>query len=712
MHAEDMNSVRVTHLPQAGPPIRAVGQNSAQLTAEAPPSALRNALHSQFCDADLTLDPEAYAELYARGQGNLLAGYNAMQSLGESDLQPILANMAAARTARLNSQRATMEARGYQGLMPARDLALTTGVTNPPAHWPPPAVEVNEAAWEGSLHAGSLHAPAPPPHTRPHTQPLLTGHLAVQGIDRSAFLHSENSFDMLTNTLDACMSDISTINRNAQRNDTTTRALAEASVAATRQLQLLSAQHRATQERAERVAEQLNAQSIQLNTQSGELRSMHGILTELQAQLVQLAQLTRPESQLDNMHVDAPQGDATDPQQQQGGSADQPQPGGEPDQQQPGGEPDQHAVTAEDPDVPPAIRLAFPETFSWQWSSPHNKWMVGNSQTFELSSYEDHLEKCHGRKTTAGSSGGAAPTTPAQVRLHTPPHFSGEKPDEHPELAIMGFEAYFESTNVPRHDWGKHMQFMLKGEALRAYSLIAVPLHRINSHPTWEQVKDIILSYQKPDAPVTARLKLARIQQTGSVTAFNALFNKLLAQVGPDPPSSTDLLQYYLGGLNKEIRSSTNPLGPQWASVQEAMKYHETKELAELALGAPRAPRYDRHHNNNNKPPLPRLKGVQAHKPRDSSRAWGGKDNRAPGGVKRPASAGSTESNPRKQHNGKGPSNADLARYFGRTINEAKSNPDAPCPFHSSGGKPSSHTRKECSVLRAYVGELVLKGSN
>jgi hypothetical protein len=210
--------------------------------------------------------------------------------------------------------------------------------------------------------------------------------------------------------------------------------------------------------------------------------------------------------------------------------------------------------------------------------------------------------------------------------LPTPPPFTGEGNDSDPELTLMGLETFFQSTQISREVWGQHVQPFLKGAALRAYKVIALPLYQTSQMPpTWEQIRSMLLSFRKIDGPVVARSKLLSLHQTGSVSAFNTLFNSLLSQVGPDPPSGTDLLQAYLQGLKREIRHSTSPTGTPWDSLHAAQEFHLTKELAELSLRT-RSDRPDR--PSASKPPFtPRLKGAQA-----TGNAYGSQGGRGGGG--------------------------------------------------------------------------------
>jgi hypothetical protein len=174
--------------------------------------------------------------------------------------------------------------------------------------------------------------------------------------------------------------------------------------------------------------------------------------------------------------------------------------------------------------------------------------------------------------------------TAGKVRMPPPPHFTGEGPDVDPDLFLMSIETYFSSINLPRADWGKQAQALLRGKALAAYGAIALPLYSTaGRHPTWEQVREIVLSYRKCHAPSVARTKLASIKQnTDSVADFNLRFKQLLAQVGNDPPAPTDLMAYYLRGLNNPTK--LHPIGSAWESLEQVQEFHLRAELEGLKV--------------------------------------------------------------------------------------------------------------------------------
>jgi uncharacterized membrane protein YgcG len=327
-------------------------------------------------------------------------------------------------------------------------------------------------------------------------------------------------------------------------------------------------------------------------------------------------------------------------------------------------------------------------------------------------------------------AGSGAQQQQRQVRMPAPAHFSGEGADSDPDLALMGIEKFFAASSLPQSEWGKQIQTLLRGAALRAYSALALPLHQHGKAPTWPQVREIILNFRKRDAPTQARAKLATIRQVGSVTEYNSAFRLLLAQVGPDPPAPTDLMRYYLTGLT--AASPTTPWGAHWTSLEEAMSFHSTKELAELKV-TPRMHERRRTHLPF-KPFPPRLKSVQANKRgavpygeqdrqhksgggrggrggnnaygggRGSGQAYGGRGSgQAYGGRgSGQVNVGASGSN--------GPSVRDTDySCFGTTYGEITGGQFLPCPRHPN----SQHKKGQCSdfqlALLAYVQKTTAK---
>lgn len=310
-----------------------------------------------------------------------------------------------------------------------------------------------------------------------------------------------------------------------------------------------------------------------------------------------------------------------------------------------------------------------------------------------------------------------------QVRMPAPAHFSGEGADSDPELALMGIEKFFASSGLPQSEWGKQIQTLLRGAALRAYSALALPLHQQGKAPPWPEVREIILNFRKRDAPTQARAKLANIRQVGSVTEYNSAFRLLLAQVGSDPPAPTDLMRYYLTGLTAP--SPTTPWGAHWTSLEEAMSFHSTKELAEKKV-TPRMHERRRTHLPF-KPFAPRLKTVQANKrggapfepqDRQQHKSGGGRGNRGGNnaysngrgsnqaygrGGAQAYGRGSGQTNVGDSGNN-GPSVRDIDySCFGTTYGEITGGQFMPCPRHPNG----HHKKGQCSdfqlALLAYV---------
>lgn len=178
---------------------------------------------------------------------------------------------------------------------------------------------------------------------------------------------------------------------------------------------------------------------------------------------------------------------------------------------------------------------------------------------------------------------GMDPFPSAQNKVRLPnPSFSGDSNEIDPEMAILNFENWLTAAQVPRGQWATTGQTFLKGAAQRAYSAIALAAHARGQVPTWEQVTAIIRSFKRQDAQAVARAKLAKVQQTSTVAAYNRLFTELLVQVGSEPPAPVDLLNFYLQGLKST--QYLNPQGQPWASLEAAQEYHLQRELAQLSV--------------------------------------------------------------------------------------------------------------------------------
>ena len=195
--------------------------------------------------------------------------------------------------------------------------------------------------------------------------------------------------------------------------------------------------------------------------------------------------------------------------------------------------------------------------------------------------FKDRLQEwaMQDAKATAALSG---PTT--KVRMMAPQPFSGEGEVE-PGLTLMGFENYFSTSGLAKGEWGRQVHSLLRGPALKAYSALAVPMHTSSGGrqcPSWDQVRALVNSFKSSDTPAAARAQLASIRQKGKVRDYVHLFQHLLNQVGADPPARTDLLNYFLKGLQSP--ETLSPMGTAWSSLEAAQRYHLERELAELKV--------------------------------------------------------------------------------------------------------------------------------
>lgn len=359
--------------------------------------------------------------------------------------------------------------------------------------------------------------------------------------------------------------------------------------------------------------------------------------------------------------------------------------------------------TKPDHEMPPGLGLAL-VTGHWQvWTGkayvPYNQWL---------------------REVTGSPNEAAIQTTatPAKVRMPPPAPFSGEGNEVDPELALMGLENYFTSLGLASSEWGRQVQTLLRGAALKAYSALALPLHSTGQAPKWQQVRSLMLSFTRRDTPTLARAKLASIRQMGTVAEFNNTFRLLLTQVGADPPAPTDLMHYYLNGLKSPSRLS--PWGTAWSSLEDAQTFHLTRELADLKI-----PATERHRNPFKPSFKPRLNaiaptqgtkrtaatfGERSVGGRGDKGGRGGRDNsfaarNTGSGGRSPGGRGS--GNGGRGSPGAGPSNP--LRCFGNTLEEITTNVEGPCPLHTGPtytGTP--HTKGSCGRFKDAASAFIL----
>jgi hypothetical protein len=352
-----------------------------------------------------------------------------------------------------------------------------------------------------------------------------------------------------------------------------------------------------------------------------------------------------------------------------------------------------------------------------------NSWCV-MSPDGKAVQYTEWLHKAFSREPDT--------TKVSTVRLPHPQHFSGDG-DCDPRVAVMSIETWLRASGAPRAQWASMTQTFLKGAAARAYSALALPLFYQGKTPGWEEVKELILRFRRQDTPITARMKLAQIRQTGSVADYNRYFDELLMQVGADAPARTDLLAYYFKGLRNP--TPLNPAGQKWHSVQDAQLYHSELEMAQMQFEKPsthtaRPPRFNPKHSN---PRLNAVQTVQTKKRafgegsagggrggyggrgndsgRGSDAGRGGRGGRGPKGFQGygnagPSSgygnvgAGSGYGSGYGAGNGEGPS--EPGKAHGTNKADFLAGLDGPCPIHGP-----THTKIMCKIWENRRGEFM-----
>ena len=341
--------------------------------------------------------------------------------------------------------------------------------------------------------------------------------------------------------------------------------------------------------------------------------------------------------------------------------------------------------------IKPAVDLRPGHVWHWE----RGQWMTYQEPTAfnpggNVKTYEDRLAEWARNDEAAA----APPHTPAtnKVKMHAPQHFTGEG-DIDPDMWLMTTETYLASMGVDRAEWGKAAQTLLRGKALTAYGVQAVPLYnRCKQYLTWDQVRGIVLAYKKEDTPTVARFKLARIKQgeQQSVVDYTHTFKELLAQVGADPPARTDLLNYYMAGLRDPHPMSA--MGTKWESLEDAQQFHMRREIEGLRIKPTRNPI----------PPKPNTFKKTAHKKyarlnaisqrpgsvigRDESTGGRGRGRGGRGGGRGGAGDFSDrQSRPRLDD-----------RVFGMNLTELLADAEGPCPAHPND---TSHTKMMCGAF-------------
>jgi hypothetical protein len=140
---------------------------------------------------------------------------------------------------------------------------------------------------------------------------------------------------------------------------------------------------------------------------------------------------------------------------------------------------------------------------------------------------------------------------------------------------LFAFENYLIGNNIPKDKWACFAQPMLTGAALKQYNVYAKAL---GTQPTWEQFKDALKVFAKPQEELKALLQLRNLKQTKSVREYVQTFNLLRAKSG-NHSSERDLIVIFQQGLRDAPAFALNPAtNAYWTSLDSLVSYALSKE--------------------------------------------------------------------------------------------------------------------------------------
>ena len=179
-------------------------------------------------------------------------------------------------------------------------------------------------------------------------------------------------------------------------------------------------------------------------------------------------------------------------------------------------------------------------------------------QAAAIKALQDQLQ-AKGKESAASSS--AAEILPkfkisqaiASTQLKTPETFNGKRPEI--SLWLFKMDQYFLATDEDSQDRRVYIAAnLLQDDAAIWWRAATHHIHTTSmTFPTWEQFKDAITKQFKPlDSIRTARDRLAKLRQTGSVMSYTTQFQSICLEI----PSITEDEQYdrFLRGLKDHIR--------------------------------------------------------------------------------------------------------------------------------------------------------------
>jgi hypothetical protein len=299
--------------------------------------------------------------------------------------------------------------------------------------------------------------------------------------------------------------------------------------------------------------------------------------------------------------------------------------------------------------LPPLPGPAY-DNHAWQWRGAWRMVALGAESTNPK--VNDH--EGEGDQHTSGSRK-RIPHVPQ------PQSFSGQDAYELND-ALFAFENYLVGNSIPREKWACFAQPMLTGAALKQYNVYAKSL---GTQPTWEQFKESLKVFAKPQEELKALMQLRAIKQTKSVREYVQTFNLLRAKSG-NHSSERDLIVAFQQGLKDAQSFTINPAtNAYWTSLDALVTYALSKEatLQVAAQGQDNKRDYGKtRHFLKVKPAVAKLKA--AHVPvQGTKRKADGKENRDPKRAGPKCKFCTELGKPNPYH--KGASNADECRNFG-----------------------------------------------
>ena len=316
-------------------------------------------------------------------------------------------------------------------------------------------------------------------------------------------------------------------------------------------------------------------------------------------------------------------------------------------------------------------QFALPEEHEWSWDKIRKKWRVQdilqNSNGF-LSDEEEAPPK----GAAAGSGFNIPKASSRGPKVPTPTKYSGRTSLDD---TLFAFESYLMGNGVPKEHWALHAGNLLEGQALQTYTSFAKPLGRT---PTWEEFKECLSAFQRPDVAFQARKELHTIQQSGSVREYLQRFNLLIGQSGNPPPTEQDKIMMFWNGLKTPVQqmNAVDPItGIFWESFSKLSSQVLTRSMTDNPSRNPfMAPRRDK------------LKKVKLHALQTNKKRSAGSTSKGHGNPSKKATPEKRMLTKEEQHH-----------LFDKAIKEKQL--DRNCVLHGS-----SHITAECNAFKRYKG--------